>query len=170
MNLLIYFLTPPTTLGAFPIPEPIYDLPEIVVTNIPWAIVAAQKRLESGDGHDARLGLNVFAVKCWTCDGVNIKDDDADDKFKTYDSLAQAHADHRRILLSKRYRPLHGDPVPWTQAKPSIYKDGAKEKWERALRNWDVPYLRWAWGLDALGYATDPGYAEKLIKIIENEM
>jgi flagellum-specific peptidoglycan hydrolase FlgJ len=59
-------------------------------------------------------------------------------KYRTYQSDLESWADHSKVLNLPIYRQLKG-------------------------KN----YKQWAIGLEKIGYATDPMYAEKLIEVIE---
>ncbi len=119
--------------------------------GIPASITLAQGLLESGSGNSnlARNANNHFGIKChkeWTGD-TYIQDDDAKDEcFRKYKSAEESFNDHSYFLTS---RPRYAD-----------------------LFNLEVKdYKGWAYGLKKAGYATNPRYAEMLIKIIEeNEL
>ncbi len=115
--------------------------------GIPASITLAQGLLESGNGNSrlAREGNNHFGIKCGgSWDGPSLRhDDDAPQEcFRSYDSVEDSYIDHSLFLSEReRYKGLFSlDP-----------KD----------------YKGWAHGLKAAGYATNPVYAELLIKIIE---
>lgn len=115
--------------------------------GIPASITLAQGLLESADGNSrlAREANNHFGIKCGSSwDGPSIRhDDDAlQECFRAYGSVEESYIDHSLILSERKwYRPLFDlDP-----------KD----------------YKAWAHGLKKAGYATNPLYAELLIKIIE---
>lgn len=119
--------------------------------GIPASITLAQGLLESGNGNSrlAREANNHFGIKCGASwDGASVRhDDDAlQECFRAYSSVEESYIDHSLILLERKwYRPLFDlDP-----------KD----------------YKAWAHGLKKAGYATNPLYAELLIRIIEeNEL
>lgn len=123
---------------------------EMERTNIPASITLAQGILESGDGNSrlARKGNNHFGIKCHDWKGKTIREDD-DEKnecFRKYKSVEQSYRDHSDFLVNRsRYADLF-------KLSPTDYKG-------------------WAKGLKKAGYATNPIYAEKLIKLIEeNEL
>lgn len=118
-----------------------------VLYGIPASITLAQGCLESGNGNSrlAREGNNHFGIKCGgTWDGPSLRhDDDAPQEcFRSYSSAAESYVDHALFLSEReRYRSLF-------DLDPKDYKG-------------------WARGLKAAGYATNPAYAELLIRIIE---
>lgn len=116
--------------------------------GIPASITLAQGLLESGNGNSrlAREANNHFGIKCgsgWDGPSVRHDDDALQECFRAYSSPEESYIDHSLILLERKwYRPLFDlDP-----------KD----------------YKAWAHGLKKAGYATNPLYAELLIKIIED--
>lgn len=116
--------------------------------HIPASIILAQACLESSDGNStlARISNNHFGIKCksgWTGQTVNHDDDERNECFRKYDSPIESFRDHSRFLIeSDRYQFLF---------------------------NYDImDYKRWAFGLKEAGYATDPNYPDRLIKIIED--
>ena len=114
--------------------------------GIPISITLAQGLLES-DAGESRLtqkANNHFGVKTFNRNvpHVVMKDDTPNDKFKKYDSAWESYRDHSLLLMREHYKEL------------------------QYLSKTD--YVGWAKGLKKAGYATDPQYAEKLVKIIEN--
>ena len=118
-----------------------------ILYGIPASITLAQGVLESGNGNSrlAREGNNHFGIKCGgSWDGPSIAhDDDAPQEcFRKYASVEESYVDHALFLSEReRYRSLF-------DLDPKDYKG-------------------WAHGLKAAGYATNPAYAELLIRIIE---
>ncbi|MCH4896984.1 LysM peptidoglycan-binding domain-containing protein [Marinilabiliaceae bacterium JC040] len=118
-------------------------------TGIPASITLAQGLLESGNGTSflAKKANNHFGIKChksWHGPYVRLDDDRPQEKFRKYKNAEQSYIDHSRFLTSRdRYNFLF-------KIKSSNYK-------------------KWAKGLKKAGYATDPNYAHRLIKIIEDE-
>jgi flagellum-specific peptidoglycan hydrolase FlgJ len=114
--------------------------------GIPVSITLAQGLLESdaGDSRLTRAANNHFGVKTFNrrVPHVVMKDDSPTDKFKKYDSAWESYRDHSLLLMRDHYKGL------------------------QYLSKTD--YVNWAKGLQKAGYATDPQYAAKLIKIIEN--
>ncbi len=121
---------------------------EMLRTGIPASIGLAQGILESGDGN-SNLALdanNHFGIKChdWTGKTYTMDDDAKDECFRKYNHPEESWLDHSKFLTSRpRYAELF-------QLKTTDYKG-------------------WARGLKAAGYATNPKYADLLIKIIEEE-
>jgi flagellum-specific peptidoglycan hydrolase FlgJ len=115
--------------------------------GIPASIILAQGILESGAGQSklAVSANNHFGIKCykdWTGDTHFQDDDTSQECFRKYNNPEESFQDHADILSKRtRYATL-----------------------------FDLPkgdYKRWAKGLKAAGYATDPNYPEKLINYIE---
>lgn len=117
-------------------------------TGIPASIKLAQGILESGCG-TSRLAENAnnhFGIKChnWNGPSFTMDDDSADECFRKYKNPEESWVDHSDFLLSRpRYASL------FELAK--------------------TDYKGWAKGLKKAGYATAPDYAQKLIRIIEEE-
>ena len=123
-------------------------------SGVPASITAAQAILESDWGRApiAVAGNNYFGIKCkryWTGATVLHEDDDLDADgnltascFRAYDEVADSFADHSDFL---RYRERYAELFTYATDD----------------------YESWAHGLKACGYATDPEYAYKLIRIIE---
>jgi len=115
--------------------------------GIPASITMAQALLESAAGQ-SELALNAnnhFGIKCnndWM-GGVYYYDDDSKGEcFRHYNDAAESFKDHSLFLQRSRYATC----------------------FEIAVED----YEGWARRLKECGYATDPLYAEKLIKIIED--
>ncbi|HIZ85904.1 MAG TPA: glucosaminidase domain-containing protein [Candidatus Coprenecus stercoravium] len=117
--------------------------------GIPASITLAQGCLESGDGNSdlAVKANNHFGIKChndWKGPTYYKKDDDPGKScFRKYRNPAESFRDHSDFL---RYR-------------------------ERYAFLFDLEitdYKGWCYGLKKAGYATDPQYAQRLIKIIED--
>lgn len=115
--------------------------------GIPASITLAQGLLESANGNSrlAREANNHFGIKCgasWDGDSIRHDDDAQQECFRAYSSPEESYVDHSLILLERRwYQPLFDlDPLD---------------------------YKAWAHGLKKAGYATNPLYADLLIKIIE---
>lgn len=115
--------------------------------GIPASITLAQGLLESGAGQ-SRLATganNHFGIKChraWRGSRTFHNDDRPNECFRAYDRVEDSFKDHGQFLQQPRYRSLQ-------RLEPTDYKG-------------------WARGLQKAGYATDRGYANKLIKIIED--
>lgn len=132
------------------------SVPDEDRTGVPAVITTAQANLESGygrqvpvDHQDGRYSYNLFGIKgagpagsvtVWTYEqfGEALVKLLAD--FRAYHDYDESIGDHSALLRgSSRYRNLFAS------------KDPAK----------------WAYGLQADGYATDPRYARKLIDQID---
>ena len=116
--------------------------------GIPASITLAQGILESSFGN-SRLALkanNHFGIKCggnWTGKTMLEDDDEKGECFRRYNSVLHSFIDHSNFLVnSERYAFLF-------QLKPTDYKG-------------------WARGLQKAGYATNPNYANLLIRLIED--
>ena len=115
--------------------------------RIPASIKLAQGLLESaaGRGELVRQSNNHFGIKCsdWGGETVYADDDKKQECFRKYRSARESYEDHSLFLISRsRYASLF-------ELQPTDYK-------------------AWAYGLKSAGYATDPGYANKLIKLIDD--
>ncbi len=121
---------------------------EMQRAGIPASITLAQGLLESGAGLSsmATKGNNHFGIKChrdWKGKKMYYDDDSAGECFRVYRSAEESFRDHSDFLrYNDRYKPLF-------ELDPSDYKG-------------------WAHGLKKAGYATDPAYASKLIKLVED--
>ena len=113
--------------------------------GIPASITLAQGILESGDGNSdlARKSNNHFGIKChdWTGKKVYHDDDKKQECFRKYNTAHQSFEDHSLFLKRSRYLFLYDYKV--------------------------TDYKAWAHGLKKAGYATNPKYADLLIRIIE---
>lgn len=120
---------------------------EMLRSGVPASITLAQGLLESSYGQSdlAVKGNNHFGIKChsdWRGERVFFDDDQPHECFRKYPSAEQSFTDHSDFLRYKsRYSFLFD------------YKTD--------------DYSSWAYGLKKAGYATDPSYASKLIKLIE---
>ncbi|MBR6345824.1 MAG: glucosaminidase domain-containing protein [Bacteroidales bacterium] len=121
---------------------------EMYRSGVPASITLAQGMIESGNGLSrlACEGNNHFGIKCHkTWKGKSMKEDDdrKNECFRVYETVEDSYRDHSDFLRYKdRYKPLF-------ELETTDYKG-------------------WAHGLKKAGYATDPGYAGKLIKCIED--
>ncbi len=114
--------------------------------GVPASITLAQALLES-DAGASKLALesnNHFGIKCRSkcldCTCRNYADDDRYDMFRVFSTAWESFRTHSRLMHDDRYKHL---------------------------LQYGNDYRKWAEGLEAAGYATDPQYAEKLIQIIE---
>lgn len=116
--------------------------------GIPASITLAQGIQESNAGNSplAIYANNHFGIKCqkdWEGPSYIQDDDTKDECFRKYETVFDSYSDHSQFLKSRpRYAFLF-------QIDKTDYKS-------------------WANGLKAAGYATDPLYAKRLIKIIED--
>ena len=116
--------------------------------GIPASITLAQGILESDSGN-SRLSVqsnNHFGIKCkrdWTGAKVYHDDDEKGECFRSYPTVEDSYRDHAEFLdQSPRY--------------DSLFAYGPTD------------YKSWARGLKAAGYATAPDYAQRLIRVIED--
>lgn len=114
--------------------------------RIPASITMAQGLLESAAGKSelAVKANNHFGVKCtsdWPGRTYTHDDETANECFRRYADVSDSYEDHSLFLKRKRYESLFALPLG--------------------------DYKNWAYGLKACGYATDPKYPEKLIRLIE---
>lgn len=116
--------------------------------GVPASIILAQGMLESDNGNStlATKANNHFGIKChkdWTGPTMYHDDDRKDECFRKYENSEGSYMDHSLFLRGgRRYAALFD------------------------LESTD--YKGWAHGLKKAGYATNPKYAEMLIKIIED--
>ena len=115
--------------------------------GVPASITMAQALLESAAGQ-SELALNArnhFGIKCTSewFGGVYYYDDDSQGEcFRMYADAAESFKDHSLFLQRPRYATC----------------------FEIAVED----YEGWAYRLKECGYATDPSYAKKLIKLVED--
>ncbi|MCR5003440.1 MAG: glucosaminidase domain-containing protein [Bacteroidales bacterium] len=119
---------------------------EMYRSGVPASITLAQGLLESRAGLSdlAAKGNNHFGIKChdWKGRTMKVDDDRKGECFRVYDSADQSFRDHSDFL---RYR----------------------DRYKFLFENDVTDYKAWAHGLKKAGYATDPAYPSKLIRIIE---
>lgn len=120
---------------------------EMKAYKIPASITLAQGLLESGfgEGRLAVKGNNHFGIKChkgWNGQRIYHDDDEKGECFRVYQDAATSYRDHS-LFLSERQRYAF-----LFDLNPKNYK-------------------AWAKGLKKAGYATDPKYPDKLIRLIE---
>lgn len=121
---------------------------EMYRSGVPASITLAQGLLESGNGQSelARKSNNHFGIKChnnWTGGRVYHDDDRKGECFRKYDHPYESYRDHSDFLR---------------------YRDRYKFLFDYKVTD----YKAWAYGLKKAGYATDPAYPKKLIKLIED--
>lgn len=115
--------------------------------HIPASITLAQGLLESAAG-ESRLAQkcnNHFGIKCgdsWYGKTMHQDDDARGECFRCYNNVKSSFDDHAKFLQRQRYSFLFDYAI--------------------------TDYKSWAKGLRQAGYATDPKYPDKLIKIIED--
>jgi len=121
---------------------------EMMLYRIPASITLAQGIIESNAGQSqlATLANNHFGIKChkdWFGKTYYQDDDAPNECFRKYDDPEESFRDHSYILTQRhRYQALF-----------DLEADD---------------YRGWAKGLKLAGYATNPQYAELLIKTVEN--
>lgn len=121
---------------------------EMKRTGVPASITLAQGMVESNYGRSelARRGNNHFGIKCHNWNGPKVYHDDdrRNDCFRKYSSPEESFRDHSDFIKNgSRYSFLF-------DLSPSDYKG-------------------WARGLKKAGYATNPDYANMLIRKVEEE-
>lgn len=119
---------------------------EMYRSGVPASITLAQGLLESryGQSELAVEGNNHFGIKChnWNGPKMYYDDDKKGECFRKYKSPEESFRDHSDFLRFRdRYKFLFD------------------------LEHTD--YEGWAHGLKKAGYATDPKYPQKLIRLIE---
>ena len=120
---------------------------EMYRSGIPASITLGQGLLESAAGKSylAVKANNHFGIKChnWKGETIYSDDDRPNECFRKYRSADESYRDHSDFLrYNDRYKFLF-------DLEPTDYK-------------------AWAYGLKKAGYATDPEYASKLIRLIED--
>ena len=121
---------------------------EMYRSGVPASITLAQGLLESRYGLSelAVKGNNHFGIKChnnWKGGKMYHDDDSKGECFRMYPSPEQSYRDHSDFLR---------------------YRDRYKFLFDYKITD----YKAWAHGLRKAGYATDPAYPSKLIKLIED--
>lgn len=130
---------------------------EMIRTGIPASIKLAQGMVESNCGTSelATKANNHFGIKCggdWTGKSFHKEDDDyrngelTKSCFREFKSPMESFVAHSDFLTDPKKSARYG----------CLFQ----------LKSTD--YEGWARGLSKCGYATDPRYADKLIKIIED--
>ncbi len=120
---------------------------EMSRSGVPASITLAQGLLESryGQSELAVRGNNHFGIKChnnWNGERMYHDDDRKGECFRVYATAEESFRDHSDFL---RYRDRYKFLFDF---EPTDYK-------------------AWAHGLKKAGYATDPAYPKKLIRLIE---
>ena len=117
-------------------------------SGVPAAITLAQGIHETSGGQSelADNANNHFGIKCksdWTGQTYSYTDDRPHECFRKYERVEDSYHDHSDYLAnSPRYA--------------SLFKLAVTD------------YTNWAKGLKNLGYATNPKYAQILIKLVED--
>jgi LysM repeat protein len=125
-----------------------WAIQDMKVTGIPASIKLAQGILESSSGNSqlAKEDNNHFGIKChddWDGERVYHHDDARNECFRKYNDPRESFGDHSDFLTSHdRYADL--------------------------FKLATTDYKGWARGLKKAGYATNPNYANLLIKVIED--
>jgi len=123
-------------------------LSEQRISGIPACITLGQGILETEAGASELMteANNHFGIKCnskWVGPTFTHTDDAPDECFKKYTCAAESYHDHSMHLRTNaRYQPL--------------------------FKLSTTDYAAWAVCLKKCGYATNPQYAQRLIKIIED--
>ncbi|MBI2729508.1 MAG: glucosaminidase domain-containing protein [Sphingobacteriales bacterium] len=120
---------------------------EMKRTGVPAAITLAQGILETENGNSVlvKKSNNHFGIKCkedWKGPSVSHTDDAPWECFRKYESAEESYRDHSNFLKTRKYY------ASLFEIDPTDYK-------------------AWAYGLKKAGYATNPQYAQQLIKYIE---
>ena len=121
---------------------------EMKRTGVPASVKLAQGIHETSAGTSPLVmkSNNHFGIKCktgWSGPSVKHDDDARNECFRKYESATESYQDHSNFLKgSARYAPLF-------KLDPADYEG-------------------WAWGLKKAGYATNPKYAQTIIKLIED--
>ncbi len=121
---------------------------EMQRTGVPASITLAQGIFESNAGQSNLVtrSQNHFGIKCktdWKGEKVYHDDDARGECFRSYSSAEESFIDHSDFLKTRAHYAF------LFTLDPEDYK-------------------AWAKGLKKAGYATNPAYPEKLIKLIEN--
>ncbi|MFM8805811.1 MAG: glucosaminidase domain-containing protein [Sphingomonadales bacterium] len=120
---------------------------EMQRTGVPASIKLAQgiHETQAGTSQLVQRSNNHFGIKCktgWSGPSVRHDDDARAECFRKYETPEASYVDHSNFLKnSPRYFSLFELPP--------------------------TDYQGWAWGLKKAGYATNPQYAQTLIKLIE---
>ncbi len=114
--------------------------------GIPASISMAQGLVESDGGasvlatrNNNHFGIKCFSRSCKKGHCSNFSDDHHKDFFRIYGSAWESWRAHSKLLANGKYKKL---------------------------KKYGKDYKAWARGLKSLGYATDPNYANKLIRVI----
>lgn len=127
-------------------------------TGIPASIKLAQALLESNAGRSdlATKANNHFGIKCggdWTGNTYRKEDDD-------YDSNGQ--------LTKSCFRAFSSTEESFIAHSEFLRNPSKMNRYGFLFNLKTTDYQGWATGLRKAGYATDPNYAGRLIKIVED--
>ena len=117
-------------------------------TGVPASITLAQGIHETSAGQSdlVRKSNNHFGIKCkgdWTGASVSHDDDARGECFRKYDDPMDSYRDHSDFLKNRSHYAF-------------------------LFRLDPTDYEAWAYGLKKAGYATNPKYAQILIKLIKD--
>jgi len=124
---------------------------EMQRSGVPASIKLAQGILETAAGESelVKKSNNHFGIKCkndWTGETAYHDDDAKGECFRKYETAADSYADHSDFLKTRPHYAFLFKLDP-------------------------LDYEGWAKGLKKAGYATNPAYPQRLIKIIvENNL
>lgn len=154
---------------------------EQVKYGIPVSITLAQGSIESGNGKSklARKCRNFFGIKsfCKKERRMRHTDDSPRDHFRVTDTAWESFRMRSNMLTKEgaRYECLFGNRFNSEDFRQYNFskrgKCADKKYWNKINTlesKWNTPYMRWCFGLDLLGYATDNKYAYTLSEFIED--
>lgn len=126
-----------------------YAMDEMYKNGIPASVTLGQALVETdlGTSRLCNKGNNHFGIKCkeyWTGDTIIVTDDAPNECFRRYKTVRDSYLDHSFFL-----RHHH------------------KHNYDHLFLLDRRDYFGWAYGLKEAGYATNPRYAELIIKFIE---
>jgi LysM repeat protein len=121
---------------------------EMMRTGVPAAITLAQGILESESGQSdlVKRSNNHFGIKCkteWTGEKTYHDDDSRGECFRVYPDPADSYKDHSDFLKTRAHYAF-------------LFKLDPTD------------FEGWAKGLKKAGYATNPAYAQRLMKVIND--
>jgi flagellum-specific peptidoglycan hydrolase FlgJ len=151
--------------------------------GIPASIKLAQALIESNGGKSrlARKTNNIYGVKSFNKKDKRSQhhDDKPSDHFRMYNTRWESIRAHSLLLsTSSRYAALFAGG--YARESFEQYRDlegrngkayGPDPNFDAKLKalkkHWNTPHLRWAYGLDVVGYATDNAYAKAIVGMVE---
>lgn len=130
---------------------------EMERTGIPASIKLAQALLESNFGRSelATTANNHFGIKC-----------SGDYNGKSY-YREDDDRDHRGRLVESCFRSYTNAEASFIAHSDFLTNNGRSSRYNFLFDYPSDDYKKWAHGLKAAGYATDPHYSQKLINLIE---